>query len=1162
MKTDRRAGQVLKNIMRHRIFLIAVGALAVYALVGFFLLPYVIERTLPGSLQKNLNCRADVGKIRFNPFLFKLEVNDFNLTEETGAAVIGFDRLFVDFETSSLFRWAWTFQHVILDHPRMNIEMGADGDLNLTRLVPTAEAETKPAESIPAEAARPIRLLLHGIRINTGEITFTDRRMSTPAVATLTPLNLELSDFSTLPERKGPYTLAAQMPGGAEIRWTGGITLAPVQSEGRVEMSNISVENGWQFFRDTMRIAPPAGRLDIRTQYQLDLGGAAPKLVLDGIDVLLSGLALSLEGAETPAIVLEKLHLSGSRFDLAKQQLDVGQLLMSDGRVRGAIGPDGQLQLQAMFTPQTGPGKPEPEKGGAATAGEKKAPPSENPAGPWMVNLHEFLLDNIRAEYADQTREPEMAAAVENVRIHCAAEAEIGGTEPRIVVQDFSSRLGGILAGTAGAEPDLRLDAVIMEGGRFDLGAMQLSMDRIGLEGGHVNVVRGADGAINLADLAPPPPTAAVAEKPDVPETKGPDLGFLVQAVDLKDFSTSFSDHTVQTDAPVVQLDAIHATLTHVDGKSPMDFSTGFAVRQGGQFTAKGVVDPIGPAVQAELELAGLAVPIFQPYTNPHANIYLQSGTVSTRGQFGFQGEGLKPAMSFAGNLKMADFWFSRPDYSDEKHGWQKLTVSKINFKLSPDSLYIADVQFQGSSSKMVIDEAGRVNFALMAREQAPDEALPEAASAEPTGGGTVFPVRIDRVKISDGKLEFSDLSLRPQFATRIHNLSGVASGIATAPDARARLAFKGDVDQYGDARINGEIAMGDPKHFTDITMAFRNIEMTNMTPYSGRFAGRRIDSGRLSLDLEYKIEDSQLLGDNQILLDSLTLGDRVESPDAVSLPLDLAIAILEDANGRIDIGLPVRGNLEDPEFSYGHLIWQALVNVIKKIVTSPFRALGGLFGDGMENPDSVVFESGHHTVSAPEREKLEKLAAVLNERPLLRLIVQGKYSEEQDGQALQKLHVQRRLAEALGVEMAPGKDPGPVALAGSDTGQALRALFVTAFGEDQLQALVQSLMPQTEENGTPTEPTAEKAAQGPDEGGAVDLPEELLAQEMFNRLVGAAPLAESDLTALARARADAIRDTVLQSGDLPPERIGAKDPEAVAAGKAIAAALSLEAMK
>ncbi len=1147
MKKNKHAGQFLKDVLRHRIFIIAVGAVAFYALVGFFLLPYIIEQTLPGSLQKNLNCQATVGKIRFNPFLFKLELNDFNLKEKTGAPVIGFDRLFVDFEAVSLFRWAWTFQHVRLDNPRVTIAMASDGNLNLTKLILPGKTETKKTEPVPDDAATPVRMLLDDIRINNGEITFTDNRMSTPAVAKLTPLNLELRDFSTLPERKGPYSLTAKMPNGTEVRWKGEIALAPIQSKGLVEMSNISVENAWQFFRDTMRIAPPAGRLDVRTRYQFNLDGDASGLVLDGIDVLLSGLALAMEDNETPAIALGKLHLSESRFDLEKRQLDIGKLIMADGGVNGTIGIDGQLQLQKMFKPQTGQTKKD-----TVTTIETKAPSSETPAKPWVVNLHEFLLDNIHADYTDQRREPDMVAGVGNIRVQFAANAEIGVAVPKIIVTDFSSRLGMISAGFADAEPDLRLDALLMKGGRFDLGAMQFTMDSMGLEGGHVNVVREADGAINLARLAPPTqaPTTAVEEKPAIAETKGPELQFLVDHIDLKDFSTAFTDHTVQADAPVIQLEMIHAALTGADGKSPMDFSAGFRVKEGGAFAAKGIIDPTGPVVQAEFELADLQIPTFQPYVNRHANIYLQSGAISTRGQFGFKGEDLKPAISFMGNMEMNDFWFSRPDFSDEQNGLKKLTVSKIDFTLSPDTLHIADIQLIGSSGEIVIDESKKVNFALMAREKAPDENSVAPSPVDGPDTGTGFPVRIDRIKISDSKLEFSDLSLRPQFASKIHNLSGVVTGISTAPNTRARLTFNGDVDKYGDAKIGGEIAMSDPKRFTDITMAFRNIEMNTMTPYSGRFAGRRIDSGRLSLNLEYKIKNSQLLGENTIILDRLTLGDRVESPDAVSLPLDLAIAILEDKDGRIDIGLPVRGNLEDPEFSYGHLIWQALVNVIKKIITSPFRALGGLFGDDMENPNSVAFAPGSVTVSAPEREKLEKLASVLTKRPQLQLIVQGRYSLEQDGEELRKLLVLRKLSAALGLQ--PEENPDPADYTGSDTQNALREMFLERFTEEELETLAQPIAVTATEKVTATQ----------DSPDATQIPEVILARALFNRLVKTTPLPDTELTTLALSRAEAVRAMVLESGNLPPERLGAKDPESLPPGETIAVTLSLEAMK
>jgi hypothetical protein len=208
---------------------------------------------------------------------------------------------------------------------------------------------------------------------------------------------------------------------------------------------------------------------------------------------------------------------------------------------------------------------------------------------------------------------------------------------------------------------------------------------------------------------------------------------------------------------------------------------------------------------------------------------------------------------------------------------------------------------------------------------------------------------------------------------------------------ARAQVQIEGRVDDYGMSKINGEINFFEPAVYTDMSVLFRNLEMTRLTPYSGKFVGRRIDSGKLSLDLKYFIEDGKLKGDNQIIVERIQLGEKIESPDAVSLPLNLAIAILEDADGVIDIGLPVSGDLADPKFRYGQLIWKAFTNLITKLATAPFRALGALFGGNSETLDAIIFESGSVALLPPEVEKLTNLAKALEKRPHLKLIIQER---------------------------------------------------------------------------------------------------------------------------------------------------------------------------
>ena len=140
---------------------------------------------------------------------------------------------------------------------------------------------------------------------------------------------------------------------------------------------------------------------------------------------------------------------------------------------------------------------------------------------------------------------------------------------------------------------------------------------------------------------------------------------------------------------------------------------------------------------------------------------------------------------------------------------------------------------------------------------------------------------------------------------------------------------------EFGEADAQGTINLLDPTAYMDIAVKFSNVEMRNLTPYSGTFANRKIESGKLSLNLGYNIENQQLNSSNQVIVDKLKLGERVQSPQGRDLPLELAIAILEDSNGRIDLGLPITGDLNDPQFSYGAIVWKAIGNVLTKIVTA-----------------------------------------------------------------------------------------------------------------------------------------------------------------------------------------------------------------------------------
>ena len=266
-------------------------------------------------------------------------------------------------------------------------------------------------------------------------------------------------------------------------------------------------------------------------------------------------------------------------------------------------------------------------------------------------------------------------------------------------------------------------------------------------------------------------------------------------------------------------------------------------------------------------------------------------------------------------------------------------------------------------NAKLIIEDDRSFNAARLLVQPA---VTPTAVTtAQQAAAVDTFPVRVRRVRFQNAKLDFTDLSLRPQFAAKIYELNGVVNGLSSSREARSQIELDGRVDEFGLARIRGELNPFAPRNNTDVNVVFKNVDMVAASPYTMKFAGYKIAEGKISLDLQYKVRDSQLEGANQIVIDKLTLGERVDSPDALKLPLQLAIAILKDSDGRIDLGLPVSGDLSDPQFSYGAIIWKAIGNLLTKIVTAPFRALGALLGVSGEKLEAIDFDAGSEQAAA-----------------------------------------------------------------------------------------------------------------------------------------------------------------------------------------------------
>jgi len=392
-----------------------------------------------------------------------------------------------------------------------------------------------------------------------------------------------------------------------------------------------------------------------------------------------------------------------------------------------------------------------------------------------------------------------------------------------------------------------------------------------------------------------------------------------------------------------------------------------------------------------------------------------------------------------------------------------------------------------------------------------------------PDAETAAFTLIIGGTTIRDSSLEFSDLSLPLPFATNITNLDGTLSTIATNSTEPANIRLEGQVDEFGLARINGTINLFDPIAHTDTKVEFRNLQMSNLSPYTVQFAGREIDEGKLNLDLSYDIKDGQLSGENEVVLSELMLGKEVDSPDAVSLPLGLAIALLKDSNGVIDINLPVAGDINDPEFKIGGVIWTAFSGLITKIVTAPFRLLGNLIGIDSEDLGQFQFLAGRSDLAPPELEKVAQLEKALAERPELRVEVSAAIDPAVDTKALKFFTLRNTVLEQLQRDVADDEDS---MMMDDEIRQVLETLFAERFPEISMDLIRAEFTTQAE-----SDPEA-----------SPEFDQLAFAKNLWDRLLDAELVTEQDLLELGQARADVIKSAFLASGQFAEDRVVIKD--------------------
>ncbi|HEU4923521.1 MAG TPA: DUF748 domain-containing protein, partial [Burkholderiales bacterium] len=404
---------------------------------------------------------------------------------------------------------------------------------------------------------------------------------------------------------------------------------------------------------------------------------------------------------------------------------------------------------------------------------------------------------------------------------------------------------------------------------------------------------------------------------------------------------------------------------------------------------------------------------VIQPYLDRYTRMDLMSGRLSTDLELTILADG---GFAASGTVQVDKLRTVDKAQQEDFIKWDLLRAEGFSYDGRTAKLRIKSIKTRGPYARVIIAKDQTINVADIMKPATPAPAYQATVQVAAPGGPPPqeTEVRIDHVAIDNGSLNFADFWIQPNYAVSIQALKGSVTGLSSDPASRAKLDLEGKVDRYAPATIDGEMNLLSADLFTNIHLKFAGVDMTSVTPYSGRFAGYKIEKGKLSIDVTYHVENRQLDAKQKFVVDQLQLGEKVESPDAVSLPLKLAVALLKDRNGVIDLDLPVSGSLDDPKFRLGPIIWKAFVGLLTKIATAPFTLLGKLFGGGPEI-NFVEYEPGATALDPAGLEKMTAVRKALIERPSLQVDVPMAYSADLDGGLIERQALESSLTKLAG---------------------------------------------------------------------------------------------------------------------------------------------------
>ena len=978
-----------------------VSLLVIYTILGFFGVPYAIKNIAPKYL-KDYNATLFVESAKFNPFTF--ELNATNAELNTTSPLFSTKQIDIKLKPFSIFKKLVEVDIFRLQEPNVKILRDKNSKFNFGNFINDDNATTED------NSTSSINFALNNAKIIKGSFSYSDQNLTNPFNVSFDDINYELSSLNTKKNSAGSHIFDSNSTLAHKIDLNGDIKLNPLKIEGNVSIKDFSIKPVAISFIDNDTLNLKNAIINLKINYALNADKNATRINLKDGFLNVKGLSLD-EGANELSLgelELPKFDLVSKIADKTEAALNLGAINLNDISFKSATSTSlkslnlSDISLLANLNEKS-------ELNATATLnsinanGLKIDESSKN-----LVNLKDINASNLNANLVNNKTTltlEKIAFEGINAPLSKNANANVAGTKISNIsfTQDTNKSLATLdelsingIDLKAKNKEILDIADVLTKTIKFDILNMALSAENIDVNRPKFNSELNGSGlsAINQLRLGEHEPAKTAnhhtkTKKENTPASKSKESEF---KFDIKNINVNNANialtHLFESEKIAHKFDNLFVKIANLssDFSKPFDAKVDMKSSQklNLDLTSKIKLEPLD--ITAKIKLEDKNLPKYFAYAKPFLEADLSSGEMSANAELHY-------AKDIKTDAKLSVKDIRLDDKNKEKLiAFKSLDVDKIS--LFKDNLEITGVALNSPFIKAHLSKEREFNLSKIVKED-----KNKAQSEQKSESKKVASKKDDELNFSiknfslnNGEVDFSDASLFMPFATKISNLNGKLTDIDKKRPSSGE--FKGTVGKNGFSQITAKLFPFELKQNTNIKLDFKDIDLIDITPYSGQFLGYKIKKGKLNLNLNYSVVDSKLNGSNLINFDTLTLGEKVDSKDAVNLPLSLAISILSDQNNQINIDLPVEGNLDDPDFKYGGVIWAAVKKLFTDITLAPFRFLGNALGLGSKDLSSIDFLAGSSELISSEAPKIADFIKLTTAKPMMKLSITPTYSE------------------------------------------------------------------------------------------------------------------------------------------------------------------------